>query len=275
MITAEVVADSITHYDKRITTMVLTYPRMVHAEFMTHRMFSRNAASSRAIPIKKMIEKVETDPAMPVYWGKNQPGMQAAEELQGQEREDARQQWLSARDAAVTFAKSLSELGVHKQIANRVLEPFMNITVIVTATEWANFYFQRRHKAAQPEIQALANAMWDAQQASTPAVIYADEWHLPYMTEFEKRTLKVWTLAQCASARCARVSYLNHDGSTPSIEKDLELFAKLTERTDPSDPGHWSPLEHPATPEGTKNFASGNFIGWKQFRKMQPSENQK
>jgi len=184
-ITAKIIADSVSPDGVRITTMQLRYPRFIHAEFLTHRMFSRNASSSRAIPVERLIADIEADHAMPVYWGKNQKGMQAREECDGRVKSwefgpspsefgggmswTAEEAWHFARDNAIKMARAFHEAGYHKQIVNRLLEPFSHINVLVTATDWANFYALRRHEDAQPEMKALADAMWEAQQASEPA----------------------------------------------------------------------------------------------------------
>ena len=191
-IEAKVVLDSISEEGVRLTTMELTYPRFIHAEFMTHRVFSRNASSSRAIPVEKMIERVKKEPAEPVHWGKNQPGMQANEELQWDALVQTRKAWLEARDAAVKFAARMHELGAHKQIVNRVLEPFSHITVLVTATEWDNFFALRCHPDADPTMRTLAEAMREAMAASdTYNAQPGWSWHLPYITEADWRTDQV------------------------------------------------------------------------------------
>ena len=181
-ITAKVICDSICKQSKiRITTLELEYPRFIHSEFMTHRMFSRNASSSRAIPIMKMIQAVIDNPAMPIHWGKNQAGMQAREQLEDRYQLQAQLLWKAARDSAVEHAKTMLALGAHKQIVNRILEPFTHIRVIVTATNFANFFALRDHEDAQPEIRELAVAMKKAIEESTPQLLGIGEWHLPYL----------------------------------------------------------------------------------------------
>ena len=165
-ISARVVADSISPSGKRITTFVLTYPRFIHAEFMTHRVFSRNAASSRAIPARKIRASVRREPALPVYWGANQAGMQAEAELKGLKLFFVKLLWLKAMYLMLLFNWLFEKLGLHKQIANRALEPWFNITVVCTSTEWSNFYHLRNHPKAQPEIKALAEAMLEADRKS-------------------------------------------------------------------------------------------------------------
>ena len=286
-IQAKIIADSITVSTPRLTTLQLRYPRFVHAEFMTHRVFSRNASSSRAIPVERMIRDVEEDPAMPVYWGANQKGMQARAEVEDVEK--ARDRWMKARDAAVKQAWSLHHAGLHKQIVNRVLEPFAHINVVVTSTEWDNFFALRLHEDAQPEIRELAVQMKQAMANNHPRYLGVREWHLPYVrpadiNEVDRRVsaqLKSvpdekteWkllgeilsTLAQISAARCARVSYMTHDMRTPTIEEDLDLFARLST----ADPPHLSPLEHQAYPDWntSKRDLWGNLSGWVQHRKM-------
>src|SRR5581483_5346106 len=152
---------------------------------MTHRVFSRNAASSRAIPVDKLIKRVQEHPVRPVYWGKNQKGMQAEEELSDEQRQQAEAVWIEARDAAISFANRLREIGVHKQIANRLIEPWMPITIIWTATEFGNFFNLRCHKAAQPEIRKLADMAADLYYSHDPRPVDYDEWHLPLIQEDE------------------------------------------------------------------------------------------
>jgi hypothetical protein len=174
-----VLAHSISPTGKDIITFEKTYWRAIHAEYKTHRMNSNNAASSRAIPFKKMLARIQDDPFVPMHWGKNQPGMQADEELQGSDRADAIQIWLRTRDLVIEQALKLERLGLHKQIINRLLEPWMYITIIDTATERTNYYSLRYHKAAEPHFQALAKASWEAEQASVPRRLDYGEWHLP------------------------------------------------------------------------------------------------
>src|SRR4051794_25900622 len=182
----QIVADSVGPNGARITTFQLRYPRMVHAEFLTHRAISRNASSTRAIPTAKMIEWIEQDPAMPVYWGKNQKGMQATEELPPETISESEWVWLHARDVAIRGAKSLMAKGVHKQIASRILEPWAHINVVATATDWSNFFALRCHKAAMPEIQKLAVMMARAYRDSKPRQLWSGEYHLPYVEDFER-----------------------------------------------------------------------------------------
>lgn len=255
---ARVLLDSISETGVRLTTVAVTLPRFVLAEFNTHRMFSRNSASSRAIPTSKMIERAQSDPVMPVEWGRNQKGMSASERLTEEEEEEAKRAWLDARDAAVDRAQRLQHLRVHKQIVNRVLEPYLWHTVIVTATEWDNFFELRCSPNAQPEIREAAVHMREAMDASTPTPVSEGGWHLPFVQP-DERSLDVETRKRIAVARCARVSYLTHEGKR-EIEKDLELFERLKRDH------HLSPFEHVATPTDDKAFHA-NFRGWVQMRR--------
>ena len=266
IITAKVIEDSISQHGVRLTTLQLCYPRFIHAEFMTHRVFSRNASSSRAIPVAKMIEQVRNGPAMPIHWGKNQPGMQANEELTGEELANAKEAWLTAAELAATQASILHKIGAHKQVANRILEPFQYMHVIVTATEWDNFFELRDHPDAQPEIHALAIVMKHAFANSRPVILLDGGWHLPYVTRAERAEHghDIELLLKLSAARCARVSYLTHDGQEPSIEKDVALYERLVGGV----PLHASPIEHQATPLSEPDMWSGNFRGWLQNRKL-------
>lgn len=297
-IDATIVADSINEYGDRLTTMVVTFPRIVLAEFNTHRMFSRNSASSRAIPFKKMVKKVREHPFIPIAWQKDHKGMQGVEYWT---EEDHIQQnidlWLESRDYAVKIAKVMSESDITKQLCNRLLEPFMWHTVIVTATEWENFFYLRcpqyyckesgkvyRSRAhfcesetgqsfpkteiewfkcnkgqAEIHISLAAEAMWDAMNESTPKELKAGEWHIPFgdkldedrmyeiadesggdpdrYNEFAVQEAMMELPVKIATARCARVSYLNYEGKDDYLA-DIKLHDRL------SSMGHWSPFEH-------------------------------
>lgn len=294
----KVIADSISPENIRLTTLELTYPRFIHSEFMTHRVFSRNASSSRAIPAKRMLEEIKQNPATPVYWGANQKGMQAGEEL---DPAMAHQLWLNAMQDAVGHAETMAELGLHKQIVNRITEPFAHIRVVVTATEWSNFFSLRRHKDAQPEIKHLADLMWDQMEGSEPNFLKPGQWHLPYIepNDWERVTdllegydeeARIYLLRKISTARCARVSYRTHDGKPTALDDDLALYERLVG----SHPMHASPAEHQATPDKKADFNvcnletmadwsetrweneehHGNFTGWIQFRKTLEGESQ-
>lgn len=238
----------------RLITFELTYPRIIHGEMMTHRVFSRNSASSRAIPVEKMIKMTEDNPYIPTYWGKNKSGMQAVEEISEEARVEAKEEWLHARDLAVASAHTLLGLGVHKEITNRLLEPFMWHTIILTGDMWNNFFELRDHEAAHPEIQKLARMMKEAINNSTPKYRI---WHVPFVDEEIYDEHPNQDLLKIATARCARVSYLNHDNEI-DIDKDIRLHDMLGQY------GHMSPFEHIAYPSFLKTL--GNFNSWSQYR---------
>jgi thymidylate synthase ThyX len=260
---AKIILDSLAPGGARLTTFELTYPRFVHSEFMTHRVFSRNAASSRAIPIAKIIEMVQKEPAMPVYWGKNQAGMQAAEELHYVDQRTAKKRWLKARDSAVYHAKHMIDLNVHKQIVNRLLEPWAWITVVCTATEYPNFFGLRCDSAAQPEIRRAAILALGAYMNSTPRELKQGEWHLPYVLD-DERDLPIADQLCISVARCGRVSYVRQ-GELRDLQEDVAWHDRGR------DARHWSPFEHQAQAGGSHmwNTWNGNFYGgWKQYRQM-------
>jgi len=264
----KIILDSINDNNQRLTTIEATYPRIIHSELMTHRVMSRNAASSRAIPVKKILEKVLTDPFVPSYWGQNQSGMQASNVLNQEEQNLAIKEWLAARDSAYEHASKLANnLNVHKQLANRILEPFSWITVIITATDWQNFFKLRCNPASQPEFQTLANMIKLEFKNSNPKFLKNDEWHLPYIYSEDLIIEKnIEELKKISTARCARVSYLTHDGKRDH-NKDLELHNRLLSE------GHMSPFEHIARPAKiNENNLMGNFRGWIQYRKLIPNE---
>jgi hypothetical protein len=263
-----VLADSLAPCGKRLTTFEVTYPRMVHSELLTHRQLSRNSSSSRAIPIQKMIAAVARDPAGPVHWGANQSGMQARRALVGWRLRLARALWFGSRWLAIAVAWLLWRIGLHKQIANRILEPWMWITVVISATEWANFFALRDHPDAQPEIAHLAAWMRRVHAASEPRRLRAGEWHMPYLDDGEKQRIRSLNLDPCAVAvgRVARVSYLTQDG-----RRDFYEDVKLHDRLRGAMPPHMSPFEHVAMACGTTE-GSGNFRGFRQYRKEIPNE---
>ncbi|MBV9439964.1 MAG: FAD-dependent thymidylate synthase [Candidatus Eremiobacteraeota bacterium] len=268
---ARVLLDSVSPGGIRLTTMEVRYPRFVHAEVMTHRVFSRNAASSRSVPVRRMIDAVRADPAMPVWWGRNQSGMQARAEIDDAARAVAEAEWRAALADALAHAERLvaADVNLHKQLVNRLLEPFAWITVILTATEWTNFFAQRAHEDAQPELQHVATLMRDARDASSPEPVELGEWHTPLLADDERSSLPLDARLQISVARCARVSYLSHDG-TRDHARDIELYERLLGG---GANGHWSPFEHVATPLSDRDGWSGNFRGWEQFRKRFPQEN--
>lgn len=261
----KILLDSLAPCGSRLVTFQITFPRIVLAEFNTHRLLSRNSASSRAIPVEKRIAAVEADPFVPEQFGRNQKGMQAGEALDGEAAAKAKMQWLFAAKAAVTWAGAMASTGVHKQIANRLLEPFLWHTVVVSATEWENFFAQRCHPAAQPEIRMIAEMMRTAYEESAPVRMLAGSWHMPYVSLREEPELFGFNDEQwrrISVARCARVSYLTQDGRR-DLAEDLALFDRLAS----AKPMHASPFEHVATALAEPE-ESGNFIGWRQYRKL-------
>jgi thymidylate synthase ThyX len=296
---AKALTDSVSPAGHRLTTLEATFPRFVLAEFNTHRVFSRNSASSRAIPVAKQLRRVLDDPYVPIEFGSNKPGMQAGPPLTGKARDAAEAEWLAARDDAVRHVLglmtspadvarfedlhdclaaaegSLKEppaewLNVHKQVANRLLEPFMWHTVIVSATAWDNFWNLRCHPDAQPEIRLVATKMREAVERSVPTRLEPGEWHLPLIGDAEREEASSpEELVKISIGRCARVSYLTHAG-TRDLAADVALYDRLLES------GHMSPLEHVARPmtdaELDRSEWSGNFQGWIAHRKLIPGE---
>lgn len=251
-----ILADSMAPSGFRLTTFEVTYPRFVHSELMTHRMLSRNAASSRAIPFEKMLERLG---ARPVEWGKNQKGMQAGGSLDFHGRLFAEARWNCAEAEAIEAAKKLHDLGLHKQIVNRLLEPFQFITTLISATDFRNFFKLRNHAAAQPELRVIAAEMQRRYEDHIPTILHAGDWHLPLIFDDERKQYTETFLRDVSVGRCARVSYLTHDGKR-DVGKDIELAGRL------SRDGHWSPFEHVAVASESP-LRSGNFQGWMQYRK--------
>lgn len=304
-ITAKVVAKSCSESNPEsvICTFELEYPRFIHSEIMTHRLFSRNAMSSRAVPISKMIEQVRETPATPIHWGANQAGMQA--ENQVGDIDVATSLWFDAANDAAKWVKRLNVQGLHKQITNRLLEPFQMMKTVLTATEFDNFFWLRCHSDAQPEIKELADCMYKAYQETEAEVLKVGEWHTPYVQHFKASDgdalleyhvdnigVSLEEALKVSSSCCAQVSYRLLDNS---LEKALKVYDRLVE----SAPVHASPFEHQASPmsktgycigeefedfflrSGMANEAthvdsdgyawSGNFKGWVQYRQMIPN----
>lgn len=285
---AKILADSISDRSVRLTTLQVTFPRIVLAEFNTHRQFSRNSASSRAIPVEKQLKKLEEGPFMPVYWGRNQKGMSAEQELTREEQGLAAAEWNTAKHFSINQANRLLQIGVHKQITNRILEPWMWQTVIVTATEWENFFNLRCHPAAQPEIRKIAEMMRQEMKQSAPVFLDEDDWHLPLVPDEDQLRMAGFDPIKVCVGRCARVSYLTHEGKRDP-QADVDLANSLLAN------GHMSPWEHAATPFTDRRYDvmaftqdylgnlgrnneidrvvaslafEGNFRGWTQARKL-------
>lgn len=280
-VSAKVLADSchaITGV--RLTTFLLTYPRFIHAELMTHRVFARNASSSRAIPSKRLRRMIRQDPAMPAEWGRNQAGMQAGAPIASWRQRVARFAWLAAMHVCLFAAAVLDRLGVHKQVVNRIVEPWSHITVVVTGTGagFANFYSLRDHHMAEPVMQLLAKAMKQVHRDSTPKWLGVGHWHLPFFPLDSVCTLmgELPIPAKLSAARAARTSYLNYEGRNPTAREDLELYQRLVGQA----PVHASPTEHQAQvidpfTRGASRHAGcfGSGSGWAQHRKFIPGEN--
>ena len=300
LISAKVIADSVCPQGVRMTTMEIEYPRFILAELNTHRMLSKNSASSRAIPVKAMHEFIRDNPATPVSWGKNQPGMKASEQVGSNVATEAEQIWNRAKDDALHWSDALAhKLAIHKQIANRITEPWMTMKTVISGTEWANFFHLRNHADAQPEIKALAEAMTVAYTTHLPVPLKPGQWHLPYITiaeyvptgelqylnnNFDPISLED---AKIISASCcAQVSYRKNDDS---FDKAKKIYDQLIL----SEPVHASPIEHQATPmdinsmcrfepdtwqpgvthvSANSDLWSGNLRGWIQHRKLIRSE---
>ena len=296
LISAKVIADSVCPQGVRMTTMEIEYPRFILAELNTHRMLSKNSASSRAIPVKAMHEFIKANPATPVSWGKNQPGMKANEDVGSTVAIEAEQIWNRAKDDALHWADALAhKLAIHKQIANRITEPWMTMKTVISGTEWNNFFHLRNHADAQPEIKALAEAMTVAYTTHLPVPLKPGQWHLPYITiaeyvptgelqylnnNFDPISLEE---AKIVSASCcAQVSYRKNDDS---FDKAKKIYDQLIL----SEPVHASPIEHQATPmdvdsmcrfepdtwqpgvthvSANSDLWSGNLRGWIQHRKL-------
>lgn len=305
-ISSKIIADSVSPDGIRITTFELEYPRYIHAEVMTHRVFSRNAQSSRAVPVLKSLELPYV---VPIVWGKNKAGMSSTEELEENDRQLCAYYWHALVRYSKDFSERMSKAGLHKQWANRPLEWFSPIKVIVTATEWDNFFWLRDDPdAAQPEIVELARKMQEAMNQNKPVELKPGEWHLPYVETYrpdynleelryfivtkeattpdgdrEIQYIDLETAKMVSASCCAQVSYRRLD---TSIEKALEIYDKLFSGPKP----HLSPVEHQATPmqslkakitNGDINFEtgvthmsscgefwSGNLLGWIQQRQL-------
>jgi hypothetical protein len=241
---------------------------VIHAELMTHRVLSRNASSSRAIPINKMINSVIDDPFFPVVWTKDQPGMQGYNELTGKDLDLAKSIWTEALGTAVRKARALAKVGAHKQVVNRLLSPFAHITTLVSATEWAGWEAQRLHPAAEPHIQILAHKIKTAMDASTPVKLGPVQWHLPYVSQQDRTRMILNDQIRLSVARCASVSYKTVDDLDMTPDRALVLYVKL------KDQKHMSPFEHQACIADEDDAGlNGNFaVGWSQYRKFIETE---
>lgn len=289
---AQIVADSINPTGNRMTTYVLKYWRAIHSEVLTHRAFSRNSASSRAVPVEKMIQRIIDDPFIPTHWTINGPGMVAS--VEATDPVDIAiymQQWLRARDVAVEEARWFSAAKLHKQVVNRLLEPWMHIEVVLSGTEFNNFFLLRDHKDAEPHLRDLAALMHEQYSKSEPisrgmleasTCQYAGKldplsvvdsshrfwWHKPFVREdtFFNRTDDLHDLIKESVAHCAWVSYYNQfQEATP------ENVERVYQRLVGSQPIHASPTEHVAVACNGPH-RHGNFVGWCPWRKFLPGE---
>lgn len=267
-IDAKVICDSVSPLGVRISSLELCFPRFILPQILTHRMWSRSTESSRARPVKSKLAEVEQSPYIPTF-RRNQKGMVAGEEVDEAEAQYAKAAWLRARDAAVAEAKRLNCLEVAKETVNRLLEPFAFVRMLVTATDFANFFRLRIADDAQPEIQELAARMKEVLAQSNPVSIAEVGWHLPFVSDEDKWNEGYYDadfgwqegldkLKEISAARCARISYTTHEGKK-SIEKDLELAKTLRES------GHSNPFEHVVTP-APDNRRYANFKGWVSYR---------
>lgn len=262
-------AKCLAHYDN-LWTFELVYPRYIHSEFLTHRVMSRNSSSSRAVPVKRVIEQIEDNPVVPPKVFMNKPGMVGDVEADEATTKEFKKLWMEALNNAVTVAKSMDKFGIHKQHVNRILEPYQYIRTIVTATEWDNFFNLRLAPDAHPQMHALARAIHEEMyEYKDQNFGYLEEdsgviFTVPYVTEDDLYILgddcDYLTLMQISAARCARVSYNNHDGSKPDIKKDLELYRRLYSL------GHMSPLEHTCVKDAFKDSHNANLVGWLSLR---------
>lgn len=303
-ITAKVVADSISEHGDRITTLELEYNRFIHSELMTHRALSKNSSSSRAIPITRMLEQIESNMAIPLYWGKNKSGMQAVEEVSKFEEAKAVLNWERSFNYTKDRVLDMIDIGLHKQVPNRLTEPFQMMKVVITGTDWDNFFNLRIHPDAQPEICMLAYKIYKAVEESKPYQLKQGEWHLPYVNVgwggngdiayandcFDLISLE--DAIKISAASCAAVSYRT-DNMT--LEKADKIFDMLIN----AEVIHASPFEHLATPIGKcrdglgvervncldvntwqdgvthmrkdGKLCSGNLTGWVSYRHTLPN----
>jgi hypothetical protein len=249
----KLIKHSVSEKGKNIYTFECVYQRFAHAEIMTHRAFTRNASSSRAIPVLKLAWEAIKNPVGFVFWGKNKKGMSAKEELAGLRLKLAKFVWYTTARICGVSAILLNKIGLHKQNANRLVEPFTRIKVLITTTELNNFFALRDHKDAQPELQVIAKKMKACIKDSVPQLLKKGEWHLPYVDSKSKYD------REASASLCAQVSFRALDDSEEKLKR---IFQKLIIEQ----PVHASPTEHQATPLDDPHERDSNFVGWKQFR---------
>lgn len=266
MFEAKILADSIAE-GVRLTTLAVTLPRIILAEQNTHRALSKNTASSRAIPVKTRCDSIEDNPFIPAAFGKNQKGMQSETLLDPEASAQAEAIWREALADSLKHARRLAEIGVHKEYANRLTEPFAWVTQIVSGTDWDNYVNLRTHAAAQREIQTVAKLIKQALATNKPIARKAGDWHLPLVNE---TNLDVAAAVKISVARCAAVSYEKHGVQKSVMEEILRHDSMLND-------GHMSPFEHQARVgyphEYSNHKVLGNFRApWLQYRKQLPNE---
>lgn len=269
------IKDSISRRGIRLSTFHLRYWRAIHAELMTHRAFSRNARSSRAVPVVTLL----TEDIFVPEFGMNKPGMQSTEQASPDQQQLWADDWIKLAEICRDYVWRWGKEGMHKQWANRPLEWFGWIDVLVSSTHWENFWALRLDQAAQPELRMLAEKMWEVMKESTPQLLKPGQWHLPYITQEEHLRYSIEDLVKLSTARCARLSYKPFDGNA-DYNAEMERYRKLVVQQ----PVHASPAEHQATPDkfyeilptGLPNWVNpnqhGNFVGWIQHRKLIPNE---
>lgn len=266
-VSSKLIKSSVSEVGARIDTFEVICPVPVWYEILTHRLLCRNASSTRAIPASKMRQSVQANPSIPVTLTKNQKGMEANQELDFLVNRTARKYYKSLLDMSLLVHEKLEDLGVSKQDCNITLLPFIHFQGIITATEWHNFFNLRNNKAARPDLHLLAEMMQEQYSQATPELIRLNNWHLPYVTQEEKDYLSTEDCLSHSSARCCRVSYfLTDSNDTSTLAKDVERANSLISS------GHWSPLEHPATPlplrDDGKRYMVGQYVGWMAYRKF-------
>lgn len=302
-ITAKVICDSISKQGIRLTTFEIEYPRFILAELNTHRQLSKNSSSSRAIPINKMLSTIENNIAIPVYWGKAKSGMQADEEVSKIDEVKSVLAWERSFNYSKERVKDMNDIGLHKQVPNRLIEPFQMMKTVITGTDFDNFFNLRLHPDSQPEICMLAYKMYKAIEESDPYELKVGEWHLPYVDKLldndgcllsygmlvndsvygvMHKPLKLDDAIKISASCCAQVSYRNTDMSLEKADKIFNMLIK-------SDVLHASCFEHLATPvqdqrnningweEGITHMnkqgqlCSGNLRGYVQYRHLLPN----
>jgi len=258
-----------------IYTMELEYPRFIHSQVMTHRVFSRNTASSRAIKIRHYIKQVEENPALPIFYGQNGSGMSPRDELGGVESLLCRTKILEMRDNTIADVKQLEDLGLHKQSVNRYLEPWYMTKVLVTATDLENFFFLRHdkpssgHNPAQEEVKHLAELMKKAVLECEPEEITPDMWHVPYVNrviDLDHKQIAYYiddgspgglrlTEDQAVAVSSSCSAQISFRTLVKTLKKAGRVNDKLMPQDTEVDPLHGSAFEHPAKPMSSAEWS--------------------